>query len=110
MNVITLRSLSARHFMSLGTVKVNLDNQGLVLVLGENKDSNAMDSNGSGKTLVTREALYWVLFGKTLRDIPADAIPNRNGDGTATVWLRLCVNSVDYVVRRHRGNRFPALT
>jgi len=51
---------------------VSLGAQGRVLVLGDNRDTDAASSNGAGKTTVLR-ALGWCLYGKTLSGLPARA-------------------------------------
>ena len=49
---------------------------GLLLLTGENRDSEGATSNGSGKSGVP-EALYYCLTGKTLRGISHDDVINR---------------------------------
>jgi len=60
------RSLSFENFLSFRTKQtVPLADLGLVLVRGENRISEAADSNGSGKSALF-SALSWVLYGETL--------------------------------------------
>ena len=52
--MLTLQALTLKNFLSIGAVTqtVNLDNRGLVLVLGENLDLGGNDNkNGTGKCL-----------------------------------------------------------
>lgn len=66
--VIRFQRLIARDFGPFGSIDVRLDGRGLCLVRGDNRDTSAADSNGSGKTHLFK-ALAWCLYGKT---IPAD--------------------------------------
>lgn len=61
-------SVKAQGYARFEELSVNYDNQGLVLVEGDNQDSNSSVSNGAGKTTAVRDSLLIGLFG-------------RNGDG-----------------------------
>ncbi len=67
-------------FNAAELVEVPLDTKGLNLVLGE---------NGAGKSSRYTEALFWGLYGKTLRDLKSsDGVINKDSD-TATVEITL---------------------
>lgn len=61
------------NFMALGSVKLDLMDQGIVLILGRNEDNPSITRNGSGKSSLW-DALVWVLYGKTLRGLGGDEV------------------------------------
>jgi len=76
--MIQLDTLHIQHFKSFREPQlVQLANQGLVLIEGENKISRAADSNGAGKTSIV-DALTWGLFGETLSGLKGAAVANRH--------------------------------
>ena len=71
---VTLRKIQISGFgVFAKTVVVDLDLPGLILVTGENKDSAAASSNGSGKTTVFK-AVSWALFGKTIDGLTTNVV------------------------------------
>lgn len=67
-------SLALREFGVFGgKVSVDLDNAGQVIVLGNNRDTDAANSNGSGKTTIFK-GLQWVLFGRTIDGLTTNVI------------------------------------
>lgn len=58
-----------------GVHSVPLGNQGLVLVLGDNRDEPRMDSNGAAKSTIF-EAVDWALFGVVPKGDHVDSIIN----------------------------------
>jgi DNA repair exonuclease SbcCD ATPase subunit len=82
-------SVDIKNFLSFQRETLKLDNLGLVLVQGQNLDSDAADGNGSGKSALIVEALLWCLFGRTARGIKGSSIVRkRSQDGCAVcvVW------------------------
>ncbi len=97
-----LRSVTIQNFMSVRKATVNLDNQGLVLVQGFNKDDSAFDSNGAGKSTIF-ESIVYSIFDKTIRGLKGDEVIND------TVKKNTCVmldfdddNGVPYRIARYR--------
>jgi DNA repair exonuclease SbcCD ATPase subunit len=66
-----------------------LDNQGLIVVRGDNRISAAANDNGSGKTSILH-AIAWATWGEDLRGRKADAVANRFTEG-------LCYVTIDHV-------------
>lgn len=91
---LALQALTFEHFGPFRARQtVPLDDQGLVLVRGENRVSSAMDSNGCGKTALF-DALAWALFGETLR--------GRRGEDVACRFTKeSCEVSVSFAVDAH---------
>lgn len=63
--MIRFQSLSVKDFGALHRADLQLSDRGLVLVSGINKDTDAADSNGSGKSTIF-SALSWCLYGETV--------------------------------------------
>ena len=58
--------------------------------------------NGSGKTVLTADAIYWCLFGTSLRSGSVDGILNRNST-MASVTLEARLGDKDIIVQRTRS-------
>lgn len=72
MKKVVFNSLKIKNFLSIGNPGVNLNfKSGINIITGENKDKDSR--NGVGKSSII-EAIYWNLFGSTLRDIKKDKI------------------------------------
>jgi len=68
-----------QNFGTIGNVTLDLQNRGLVLVTGVNKDTPKADSNGAGKSLLL-DAFCWCIWGRTIReDKDDDVVNNRVG-------------------------------
>lgn len=102
---LTFHRLRAVNFLGYGDVEVPLSGQGLVLIDGENRDQiGFFSSNGAGKSTLI-EAVYWCLFGATLRTLRVDDVPNRNGDGSVLVELDVETEGARYRIVRARNHR-----
>lgn len=73
------KTLTVQNFFSVGPdpISLNLDDLGVVLILGTNNDAKTSTSNGAGKSSIM-ESLLWVIYGKTIRDQNADDVVNRH--------------------------------
>ena len=47
-----IQELHLENFLIMSKADVNLDNKGLILIVGENKDDTSANSNGSGKSTI----------------------------------------------------------
>lgn len=102
-----LQKLKIQNFMAIGQVTMDLENQGLVLVLGENKDSESADSNGAAKTACL-DALCWCLWGTTTRGLAADEVVHRIEAKDCEVELSGEVNGEPYRITRYRKSKTNA--
>lgn len=66
MKKFILEKLQIENFLSIRDPLVWDFRKGLILLTGQNQDTGS--SNGSGKSTLF-EALFWVLYGETLRDL-----------------------------------------
>lgn len=98
-------NLEAENFLSIGKLSLPLENQGLLVITGENRDDPSADSNGSGKSAVV-ESIYWGLYGNTLRGIRyKDDVVNRYSKKNCRVKIELRVKDGMLVVERFRKHK-----
>lgn len=96
-----ITTLNVQNFLSFGKVVFDFQNQGLVLVEGDNRDDESAKSNGSGKSAMI-DALVWCLFGTTLRGYENDEVVNRKVGEDCLVSVVIEVNDETFVVQRAR--------
>lgn len=98
--MITFMDLRGEGFRSFAApFQVDLEKRGTVIVLGMNEDSDAADSNGTGKTTLF-SALTWCLYGTDIDGKTTDVLhrgPRAPKKG--------CSVSVDFLTDDDRGYR-----
>jgi DNA repair exonuclease SbcCD ATPase subunit len=99
--MIEFKTLSVFDFGCIKELEIPLAHRGLVLILGNNLDSTAADSNGSGKSTIFK-ALSWVLFGKTVDGLKGDAVI-RVGVKTAVVKIDMTKDGVEWSAQRTKS-------
>ena len=103
-NMITLKNITLRNFLSVGSVTqaVNLDNQELTLILGDNLDLGGDGArNGTGKTTLI-QAVSYALYGTALNNIKQNNLINRTNSKGMLVTLDFEANGVEYRIERGR--------
>ena len=91
-------------------VILDLNQQGLVRVIGENGSESHAESNGAGKSAISSESILWVLTGDTNKD--AKTIINSNikdKNAVARVKLELSIDKNEYVITRDSGNHLTII-
>ena len=96
--------LSIDNFLSVGSIKCSLENKGLVLIQGENRDDTSQDSNGSGKSSFA-DAISWCLYGVTARGDTGDSVINRAAKKDCQVFVHLEDGENRYFVERNRKHK-----
>lgn len=99
--ILNFKSIRAKNFLSISESKIDLDNQGTVLIKGINKSPGSSDSNGSGKSTIIAEAVYYALTGETLRGT-ADVVNLFTGDKIVEVELEFEIDNTNYRILRTR--------
>lgn len=102
--MISFGKLQVRDFGPLGKVEIELRGQGLVLIKGDNCDTTAADSNGSGKSHIFK-AIAWALYGDSLDGEKTDEVI-RKGQKSALVavdWIDDDGNNYDVVRSRTKA-------
>lgn len=95
-------SLEIENFLAIGHSGVlNLDDQGLVLIQGINNDDSSANSNGVGKSTIP-DALSWVNFGETAREISGDAVVNDVAKKNCMVREVVESGANRYMIERYR--------
>ena len=102
--MINLKHVTLRNFLSVGSVTqaVDLNNQELTLILGDNLDLGGDGArNGPGKTTLIQADSY-ALYGVPLNNIKANNLINRTNGKSMMVTLDFEANGVDYRIERGR--------
>lgn len=77
--MIRFLKLYMDNFGPFSELKMDLEDLGLVLIQGDNRDSEAASSNGSGKSHIFK-AISWCLFGQNLDGDRHDRLIRRGED------------------------------
>lgn len=72
---MNFNTLDITNFLSISKAKVSLNNRGLISIQGKNLCDSSADSNGTGKSSIP-DALCWVWYGVTARDVTGDDVVN----------------------------------
>ena len=102
--MIQLKNITLRNFLSVGSVTqaIDLHNQELTLILGENLDLGGDGArNGTGKTTLI-QAISYALYGIALNNIKQNNLINRTNGKGMLVTLDFVVNGVEYRIERGR--------
>ena len=102
--MLRIKSITAKNFMSVGNVTqaVQLDQNGLTLVLGNNMDMGGDGSrNGTGKTTLVN-ALSYGLYGNALYNIKKDNLVNKTNSKNMMVTIDFEKDGVEYRIERGR--------
>lgn len=92
MKKIIFTKITIQNFLSVGTEPVSVDfKKGLHILTGNNKDKPDRQ-NAVGKSTVA-DAIYFAIFGETLREIKKDLITNNITGGKTQVELEFNVES-----------------
>lgn len=103
MKYVSFQKLVIKNFLSIGDEPVIIEfNKGLNIITGINRDK--LDRrNGVGKSTVA-DALYFAVFGNTIRDIKKEFVSNNLTNKTCEVQLFFNVNSSkgndDFIISR----------
>lgn len=91
MKYVTFKELKIKNFLSIGEdpVTVNFET-GLHIITGINRDKEDR-RNGVGKSTIA-DALYFSIFGTTLREIRKNFISNNLTEGKTVVELQFTIN------------------
>ena len=103
--MLTIKNITIRNFMSVGNVTqaVNLNQDELTLVLGNNVDLGGDGSrNGTGKTTLIN-ALSYGLYGKALTNIKQNNLINKTNGKGMMVTVDFTYNGNDYRIERGRS-------
>lgn len=101
--LLKFKSVKADNFLSILHSEVELANQGVVLIKGINNSQGSADSNGSGKSSVVAESIFYALTGETLRGT-SEVVNIFTTDNYALVELEFELNQIDYRIIRTKNH------
>lgn len=99
-----IASAIIENFLTIGHAEISLDNKGLVLIQGDNRDDPSTVSNGAGKSSVP-DAISWCLYGITARGVSGDSVVNNTVGNNCRVTVTVTDGDVKYEIRRHRKHK-----
>lgn len=103
-----LYDIKVSNFGPYKKFELSLYKQGLIWIGGINNDTEAADSNGSGKSSIFK-ALTWGLYGETIDGEKGDNVI-RSGSSKAVVDIRLIDNKKEYwTISRQRTKGSPRI-
>ena len=86
MKYVNFKKITAKNFLSIGEDPVSVEfSKGLHIITGNNKDKPDR-RNAIGKSTIA-DAIYFAIFGETLRELKKDLIPNNITGGKTHVEL-----------------------
>jgi DNA repair exonuclease SbcCD ATPase subunit len=99
---IVFSKIKIKNFLSIGEHPIEIDFvKGVTIITGENKDKGG--KNGIGKSTIA-DALYWCLFGNTIRELKKSDIQHNKNKKECEVILQFSVsdgkNIKSYTVKR----------
>lgn len=101
--LLRFKSIKADNFLSILHSEVELDNQGVVLIKGINNSQGSADSNGSGKSTIVAESIFYALTGETLRGT-SEVVNIFTTDNYALVELEFELNQINYRIIRTKNH------
>lgn len=106
---VKFMSISLWNFMCFEHIIYQFPEYGFHLVLGE-VEGDMKDSNGAGKSALF-EALTWVLFGKTMRDIQvAKVVRSGQLEAKGVLWFEIGEYKYQVIRTRTLSGRASTLT
>lgn len=106
--MLKIKSVSMRNFLSVGNAPqhVDLDRDGMTLILGQNMDVGGANSrNGVGKSTIL-QAVSFGLYGQSISNIKRDNLVNSTNGKNMVVTVEFECNSKRYRVERGRKPAF----
>lgn len=96
MKYIQFKKINISNFLSIGNEPVTIEfEKGTNIITGINKDM--MDRrNGVGKTTIA-DALYFAIFGSTIRELKKELIVNNFTNDVCSVDLSFCIHNINGV-------------
>jgi len=103
---VKITNLKIANFLTIGDepVVLSLDDRGMILIDGDNRDDTSTKSNGAGKSTIG-DAICWVLYGETARGESGDDVINETNGKDCLVEVNLEDGQDKYVVTRHRKHK-----
>jgi DNA repair exonuclease SbcCD ATPase subunit len=92
---ITFNKVCIKNFLSIGNQSLSISfNKGITVITGENKDKGG--KNGIGKSTIA-DAIFWCLFGNTIRELKKDKIQHNKNKEICDVRLQFSIQNTEGV-------------
>ncbi|CDT53505.1 putative exonuclease [Vibrio coralliirubri] len=92
------------NFLAIGEAELKLNERGLVLLQGENRDDTSQDSNGAGKSTIA-DSLSWAIYGITARGESGDDVVNKTAGKGCRVSILIEDADIQWRISRHRKHK-----
>ena len=97
MKKVTFEHVKIQNFLSIGESPIEINfKTGITVITGENKDKGG--KNGIGKSTIS-DAIFWCLFGNTIRELKKDKIQHNKSNGKCEVSLSLTIEDGKGITR-----------
>lgn len=96
------KKLELENFKSFNgshVVDLSAFSQGLNFLTGDNRVEPELGANGSGKSTLF-DAIFWCLYGKTVRNLKASNVRHWQQEGKCSVKLAFSINDKNYELLR----------
>jgi len=104
MKLVKFKTLTIKNFLSVGEEPVVINfTKGLNIITGINKDKSSR-RNGVGKSTIA-DAIYFAIFGNTLRDIKKENVGNNITNKQPAVTIDLEISSSTGIVDQYKITR-----
>nr|DAK38292.1 MAG TPA: STRUCTURAL MAINTENANCE OF CHROMOSOMES PROTEIN [Caudoviricetes sp.] len=97
---IQFKDIEITNFRSIGNIKVDLHDQGIVQVKGINQYEQISKSNGSGKSSIF-EAIIFALYEET--STGSKEVENRIINNGYDIKLNLFIDNIPYTIHRYKN-------
>ena len=102
MKNVIFQSVKIKNFLSIGNEPIEIEfKKGITVITGENKDKGG--KNGIGKSTIA-DAIFWCLFGNTIRELKKDKIQHNKNKEECQVILCFSIKDEkkesNYVITR----------
>lgn len=101
--LLKFKSVKTENFLSILNSNIELDNQGVVLIKGVNNSQGSADSNGSGKSSIIAEAVYYAITGETLRGT-SEVVNIYSSNSYTLVELEFELDNINYRIIRTKNH------
>lgn len=102
--MVRFKKVEMENFTAIKEAKLDLENQGLVLIEGVNKSNDSFDSNGSAKSSLLSSITY-ALYGKTEKGLSSDDVVNNIEKKNTKVQLEFSIGKDEYRIERYRKHK-----
>jgi DNA repair exonuclease SbcCD ATPase subunit len=91
-----------RSFLKEATLHFDDCGSGLYFLRGKNEASEALGSNGAGKSTIV-DSLFWCLYGKTVQGLKNPDVIPWSGKGKTEVEVTIQVDDITHKIKRTIG-------